>query len=145
MSCTSPTTGGPYGAWLSMLSKPTQFSEHHKYCRLCEEGGTLEKDFYPPLMKAANTVLDVMSRSNFKGIPSEKRQYYHVNDPNHVKGGVMNKKGLSPDLVLLHNDRPRPCLASNRSLHWANPLHCQGHSCSLANSQATLYGLGVPH
>jgi len=73
-----------WGPAIDAVKTDAKFSEHHKkYCRLCEEGSTLEKDFYPPLMKAANTVLDVVSWSNFKGIPSEKHQYYHVNCQGH--------------------------------------------------------------
>ena len=100
-----------------------RFDKYHKtYCKLCERNGTLEKDFYQPLMETANAILSVVtSKTSFNGIPSKKRQYYHINNPNHVKGGVMNKKGLSPDLVLLHKDRPLP--GADTSLHWANPLH----------------------
>ena len=82
----------------------------------------LMKNFYPALMETANAVLNVVAKSRFKGIPSEILQYYHVSHPDHLKGGVMGKKGLSPDLVLLHNNRPPPCPGVNKSLHWANPL-----------------------
>ena len=34
----------------------------------------------------------------------------------------MGKKGLSPDLVLLHKNRPPPRAGVNKLLHWANPL-----------------------
>jgi len=90
---------------------------------LCEEGGTLEKSFYTPLMETANAVLDVVSWSDFKDIPSEKHQYCHVNNSNHNQGGVVNKNGLSPDLVLLHKNHPCPRPDSNKSLHWVNLLH----------------------
>jgi len=109
---------------IDAVKTDADFNKHHKkYCKLCEEDGTLEKNFYPPLMETANAVLDVVHWSNFEGIPSEKRQYYHVNDPKHVKGGVMDKRGLSPDLVLLHQDRPHPGSYSDNKLHWVNPLH----------------------
>ena len=94
---------------------------HEEYCGLCGRSGTVEKDLYLPLMKMANAVLDVLSKSEFDGIPSGELQYYHVNEPNRVSGGVMNKNGLSPDLVLLHKNRPRP--EDGESIHWANPLH----------------------
>ena len=98
------------------------FKDYHKeYCGLCGKGGTVEKNFYPPLVAMANAVLGVLSKSQFDGIPSGELQYYHVNDPNRVSGGVMNKSGLSPDLVLLHKNRPRP--ENEESIHWANPLH----------------------
>ena len=100
-----------------------EFKQYHQeYCRLCNEGGTQEKDFYPELAKMANAVLDVASQPRFKNIiPTGRQQYYHVNDPNHLRGGMMSKKGLSPDLVLLHGGHPTP--DKNTSLHWANPLH----------------------
>ncbi|KAF9642500.1 hypothetical protein BDM02DRAFT_3273448 [Thelephora ganbajun] len=113
-----------WGRAIEAVKADAKFNEHHeRYCDLCEEAGTLEKHFYPPLMETANAVLDVVSRSYFKKIPPGKRQYYHVNDPNHLKGGVMNKNSLSPDLVLLHKNRPDPRTSRSRSLHWANPLH----------------------
>ena len=109
---------------IDAVKADTNFGKHHKkYCGLCDENRTLEKNFYPPLVETANAVLDVVSRSNFNNIPSEKRQYYHINHPNCVSGGVIDKKGLSPDLVLLHEDLPRPGTNKNGSLHWANPLH----------------------
>jgi len=96
---------------------------HKNYCGLCGESGTLEKDFYPVLMDTANAVLEVLSQRNFKGIPSEKRQYYYVSDPEYLRGGVMSKKNLAPDIVLLHKDRVPPRLGVSTMLHWANPLH----------------------
>ena len=95
---------------------------HEEYCGLCGKCETAEKRFYPPLVDIANAVLGVLFGSQFDGIPSEDLQYYHINDPYRVKGGVMNKNGLSPDLVLLHSGRPDPNV-KNRSIHWANPLH----------------------
>jgi hypothetical protein len=113
-----------WGGAIEAVKANAVFKRHHKnYCKFCEESGTLEKNFYPSLMEMANAVLGVLSRSRFEGIPSGKRQYYYVNDPKHLKGGMMNKKGLSPDLVLLHKDRPHPHRGGNKSLHWANPLH----------------------
>ena len=97
-----------------------EFNEHHTtYCGVCNQAGTREDLLYPPLMNTANAVLGVLSRSGFDGIPSGPRQYYHINDPHRLKGGVMNKNHLSPDLVLLHQSRARP----EGPLHWANPLH----------------------
>ena len=93
---------------------------HETYCGLCEEGGTLEEDFYPSLMGMANAALNVLSRNRFEGIPARECQYYHVNNPAILKGGVMNKHGLSPDLILLHKNRPR---GKGPAPHWANPLH----------------------
>jgi len=110
-----------WGPAIDAIKADATFSEHHeKYCRLCEEKGTAEQNFYPRLMEMANAALDVIFRTYFEGIPSERRQYYHVNNPNHIKGGVMNERGLSPDLVLLQEDRRRG--GASESLHWANPL-----------------------
>ena len=110
-----------WGPAIDAIKADATFSKYHeKYCGLCEEKGTAKENFYPCLMEMANAALDVIFRTGFEGIPSERRQYYHVNNPNHIKGGVMNKRGLSPDLVLLHKDRRRG--GASGSLHWANPL-----------------------
>ena len=110
-----------WGPAIDAIKADATFSKYHeKYCGLCEEKGTAEENFYPCLMEMANAALDVIFRIGFEGIPSERRQYYHVNNPNHIKGGVMNERGLSPDLVLLHKDRRRG--GASGSLHWANPL-----------------------
>jgi hypothetical protein len=101
-----------------------EFKKYHEiYCGFCEKSGTLEKNFYPSLMEMANAVLGVLSRSEFKGIPSKRHQYYYISSQDHLKGGMMNKKGLSPDLILLHGDRPPPQPGVNKPIHWANPLH----------------------
>ena len=105
---------------LDAVKADANFQKFHKdYCGLCDGKKTPEKDFYPPLVQTANAVLDVVSRSNFEGITSGKQQYYRVNDPRRISGGVMNKHGLSPDLVLLDKGFPD----TSTSLHWANPLH----------------------
>ena len=101
-----------------------EFDRHHKqYCDMCNEGMTPEKAFYSPLMETANAVLEVVSRSNFNHIPSERRQYYCVSDPNHLRGGVMSKKNLCPDIVLLHKNRTPPKDTKEKLVYWANPLH----------------------
>ena len=104
---------------LNAVKADENFKKFHDYCGLCDNGGTPESHFYPPLVNTANAVLDVVSESDFDDIPSGKHQYYRVNDPYRISGGVMNKSGLSPDLVLLDKDLPH----TNASLHWANPLH----------------------
>lgn len=110
---------------INAVKADAEFNENHeKYCKLCEKEGTLEKDFYPPLVDTANAVLKVVSQPRFKRIPPGTPQYYHINHPHHIKGGVMNKRNLSPDLVLLHKNRPHPASpGAVKSLHWANPLH----------------------
>ena len=97
------------------------FNHHHKeYRQHCDNSGTQEVTFYEPLTKTANAILDVLSRSNFDGISSGVPQCYRVNDPKKLRGGVINRVNLSPDLVVLHED----CESSEaESLHWANPLH----------------------
>jgi hypothetical protein len=66
----------------------------------------------------ANAVPEVVTGTDFESIPSEKRQYYYINNPSRI---VMNKKDLSLDVVILDEDRPAPCAGA--PLHWANPLH----------------------
>ena len=106
---------------IDAVKADTDFKKYHEtYCGLCDEHGTLEEDFYPSLMEMANAALNVLFRNRFEGIPAEKRQYYHVNNPAVLEGGVMNKHGLSPDLILLHKDRDPP---QGQAPHWANPLH----------------------
>jgi len=109
---------------IEAVKADAEFDEQHKnYCRLCEGNGTLEEKLYPALTETANAVLGVVARSNFKDIPSGRRQYYYVSDPEHLKGGVMNKKNLSPDVVLLHKNRVLPQREVNKTPHWVNPLH----------------------
>ena len=106
---------------IDAVKADVEFNKNHEtYCELCEKRGTLEEDFYPSLMGMANAALNVLYRTPFEGIPADKRQYYHVNNPDIFKGGVMNKRGLSPDLVVLHKDRPGDY---KKPPHWANPLH----------------------
>ena len=108
---------------IDAVKADAKFNQHHKkYCDLCEKTGTLEEHFYPDLTATANAVLGVLSESNFEGIPSGERQYYHVNNPTHLKGGVMDKKGLSPDVIVLHKDRRMPSPEAS-TVHWTNPLH----------------------
>ena len=109
-----------WGRDIEAVKGSTTFDRHRKrYSRLCDEGATQEKEFYPELVKMANAVLDVVSR--VQNIPRKERKYYHVNDPNHLRGGMMSKKHLSPDLVQLDKEHPGPNKLT--PLHWANPLH----------------------
>jgi len=111
-----------WGPTIAAVNANANFKKHYKaYCRLSKANGGVEKDLYQPLVETANAVLSVASRSRIGDTGPGKSQYYHVNDPNHINGGVMSKKGLCPDLVLLHNNRP--CPEEKESLHWANPLH----------------------
>ena len=104
---------------IKAIKADAEFKEYHgEYCKLCEENGGHERNFYPALVGTANAILGVLARSRFRGIPLEKRQYYYVSDPVHLNGGVMS---LSPDLVLLHENRAVPD-ETNKTLHWANPL-----------------------
>lgn len=111
-----------WGQAITAVKADATFRGHHKfYCDMSNEQGGHEIGFYPPLVAMANAVLEVIARSKFGDIPYERRQYYHINHPSRIKGGVMNKKGLSPDLIVLNKERPVPC-AEERT-HWANPLH----------------------
>jgi len=121
-----------WGPAIDAIKADATFSEHHeKYCGLCEEKGTTEEKFYPRLVEVINAALDMIFRTSFEGIPSERRQYHHIDNPSHVKGGVMNKRGLSPDLVLTQEGRCRP--DTRGSPHRANPLQVLGaKSCDNA-------------
>ncbi|KAF9789753.1 hypothetical protein BJ322DRAFT_1105614 [Thelephora terrestris] len=100
-----------------------------EYCKQCNDGGSVEKPFYEPLMETANAVLDVVSASKFDGI-SGTPQYYHVNDRGKLQGGVINNSDLSPDLVVLHkgcqateDSQTTGELRPPKEIHWANALH----------------------
>ena len=110
-----------WGLAIEAVKADPNFTKYHEeYCLRCNQFGILEREFYQPLTNIANAVLNVLSRSTFDGIPPELSQYYRVNDPKVLRGGIFNKSNLSPDLVLLHNDcRP----SGKEDLHWANPLH----------------------
>jgi len=114
-----------WGPAIDAIKANATFGEHHeKYCRLCEEKGMTEENLYPCLVEVINAALDVIFRTGFEDIPSERRQYHHINNPSHVKGGVMDKKGLSPDLILTQEGRCRP--DARGSLHRENPLQVLG-------------------
>jgi len=110
-----------WGPAIEAIKADPDFKGHHEeYCKQCNKYGSQEESFYAPLVNTANAVLDVLSRSTFDGISPKIPQYYHVNDPKKLRGGVFNKFNLSPDLVLLHDE----CQPSEKEdLHWANPLH----------------------
>jgi hypothetical protein len=89
---------------------------HEKYCNFCEDPKLSEGEFYEPLMETANAVLSRLEFPEDSGIP----QQYHVNAPKVVRGGVFDKVGLIPDLVVLHEGL-KP--GGVPGLHWPNPLH----------------------
>ena len=119
-----------WGPAIEAVKADEDFIEYHKeYCKRCAVRGSPEKPFYEPLMKTANATLHVVSTSTFEGI-SGNPQYYHVNDPKKLRGGVINRADLSPDLVVLHKDcqTMKDCPTPNdfqppEDLHWANALH----------------------
>ena len=97
-----------WGPMIEAVKADEKFIGHHeKYCDLCGKRGTVEKSFYGPLMETANAVIDILSQNEFGG-SSGSLQRYHVNDPTRLRGGVMNRAHLSPDLVVLHKDCPAP-------------------------------------
>ena len=101
-----------WGPAIEAIKADAEFNEQHKnYCRLCEGNDTLEERLYPALTETENAILGVVSRSNFKDIPSGRRQYYYVSDPEHLKGGMMNKNRVLPQCEV------------NKMPHWENPLH----------------------
>ena len=109
-----------WGPAIKAVKEDKSFKEfHRKYCEQCDRPGPHEVDFYDPLVDTANSVLKVVYPSKFEGI-SGTPQYYRVNNPKRIWGGVMDKFKLSPDLVVVHKDLRPPV---GKSLHWANPLH----------------------
>ncbi|KAF9644498.1 hypothetical protein BDM02DRAFT_3272377 [Thelephora ganbajun] len=110
-----------WGPAIEAVKTDQKFEKHHEeYCQHCGRSSSQEVSFYKPLMNAANAVLDVLSRSTLGDASSGVPQYYHVNDPKKLRGGVINRVSLSPDLVVLHKE----CQPSKgEQLHWANPLH----------------------
>ena len=110
-----------WGPAIKAVKANKKFNEwHEKYRSLCDKDGGHEVAFYEPLMQMVNSILDVVASSPFEKIPQKKHQYYRVNNPFHLRGGVINKAGLSPDLVLLDSNREAP--SSKVPLHWANVL-----------------------
>ena len=109
-----------WGPAIEAVKADTDFIDHHKaYCGKCNKSDEKENSFYPPLMKTANAALSILSRLTSSGISPGVPQYYHKNDPKKLRGGVINKFNLSPDIVVLHED----CRPSEEKLHWANPLY----------------------
>ena len=121
-----------WGPAIAEVKTDTRFTKcHREYCEKCDQPGLHEKSFYEPFVDTANAVLTVLSESQFAvpdiasesesgGIAVTTPQYYRVNDPKKLLGGVINKNNLSPDLVVLHDDCRPP---KERKHHWANPLH----------------------
>ena len=102
---------------IKAVKENPNFRDHlEKYNGHCNDSNLLEASLYKPLMDSANAVLKVLSR--FDDISPGIPQYYCVNDPKRLRGGVINN--LSPDLVVLHEDCKR---LGEGGLHWANPLH----------------------
>jgi hypothetical protein len=110
-----------WGPAIEAVKADVEFAQHHKeYCECCENGALDEELFYKPLTETANAVGTALANFTFEGISPGIPQKYHVNDPTRLRGGVINKAGLSPDLVALHKDCPTP---EKERPHWANPLH----------------------
>jgi len=66
---------------------------------------------------------------------------FHFPQDLHDLTELVQKEGESlPEFLTKRNDPYLNSYNPTWILGW-----CQGHSCSLANSQVTLYGLGVPH
>ena len=105
---------------MTAVKSDKNFNKYHReYCQQCETVGSLESSFYVPLVNTTNAILAVLRRPEFS-TTAGRPQHYVVNDPQKLRGGVMNKANLSPDLVLL-DDECKP--SGTSSLHWANALH----------------------
>lgn len=90
---------------------------YEEYCQKCGVIGSPEKPFYQSLMMTANAALNVVSSSRV--IP-RNAQYHCVNSTGTFRGGVMGKKGLAPDLVVLRDECKH---LQTQDLHWASVLH----------------------
>ena len=87
-----------WGRAIEAVKENEKFKESLKtYREECDKCDLREKSFLEPLMHAVNTVLDVMSAPEFNSI-SRTSQCHHLNDPMHIRGGVMDSFGLSSDL-----------------------------------------------
>ena len=107
-----------WGSAIEVVKANRRFGAcHDLYHKLCRTHNS-EDTFYQPLAETANAVLDSLPKSKFAN--TSETQCYRVNDPKKLRGGVMDKSGLSPDLVVLH----KGCWTEGENgLHWANPLH----------------------
>ena len=110
-----------WGLVIEAVKADQKFAKlHEDYCKDCENGNLKEDLFYEPLKETTNAILAVLTRTPFKATPCGIPQYFHVNDPKKLRGGVFSKANLTPDLITLHED----CHPSEGgTLHWANPLH----------------------
>jgi len=114
-----PDWKSKWKATIDAVKADDKFVAHHgEYCCQCGICGSLEKLFYEPLMKTTNAVLDTVALCNPNGV-SGNPQYYRVNSETTLRGGVMNKHSLAPDLVVLHEQ----VSSYTGDLHWANALH----------------------
>ena len=95
------------------------------YTDQCNTSGALERDFYQPLVKTTNAILDFSQLSSQGCIKPRTPQRYVVNDPKKISCGVMND--LSPDIVAVHQDF-LPHMGDEEgpgkkpSMTWAHPL-----------------------
>ena len=101
------------------------------YREECDKCDWRKKPFLEPLMNAVNTILDVISAPEFDSI-SRSSQYHHLNGPMHMRGGVTDWFGLSPDL---HKDR-KP--SAHRDLHPVHILEVSPYDGAICD------GMGIP-
>ena len=105
---------------------PVFTASHLDYIEKCGKPSTLESEFYDPLVRMGNAILDF---SKQKGDPPTKPitpQRYLRNDHKKISGGVINK--LCPDIVTVHEglldnieDKKSNGLEQS-ALTWANTL-----------------------
>lgn len=104
----------------TVKANPTFREHHNEYCQQCNDDGTREESFYAPLVKIADAILEVASRSNELKIAPGNPQRYVVDDPKRLRGGVVNRVSLSSDIVVLHGGFGP---TKRQRLHWANAFH----------------------
>jgi hypothetical protein len=111
-----------WGPAIDAVKADAKFNKHHeKYCGLCEKRGHAREELLPSLDGDGKRCSRRRVSVQIRGHPFGKASVLPRQRPNHLKGGVMNKKGLSPDLVLLHKGPPCPGRKQHGSLGEPSP------------------------
>ena len=113
--------------WRDVIAKIKLTGTFHtaliEYSRLCDTSGTLERDFYKPLVKMTNAILNFSSSQDC--VKPQTPQRHLVNDPKKLSCGVIND--LSPDTVTVHSDflsyaNVKEDPLKKPRMTWAHPL-----------------------
>jgi hypothetical protein len=110
-----------WGPVIEAVKSDEVFERHCRdYYKQCNDSDAKEKQFYEPLMNIANRILEVAFAPGKLNGESGNPQYYLINATSTLRGGVINKRNLSPDLVVLHDECRK---TDKQGYHWANALH----------------------